>query len=196
MNKEKVFGIIKFNILRNMQNKWFIILNVFLLVSCLIMTNIDNIKDLLESHDINLFNEEIVLEIVDKENLVGDKFEAKFDEEDKVEIKFIAEQEYTEDTIPDNLVVIEVASDPETIIAGKVISKEVPDYKLYDPVFDVFEEIRAELFAKKNDIELEELEIMNSEVNVETIMLAVDQENYEKKEMINSLVLSWWILFV
>ena len=184
MNKEKVFGIIKFNILRNMQNKWFIILNVFLLVSCLIMTNIDNIKYLLESHDINLFNEEIVLEVVDKENLVGDKFSAKFDEEDKVEIKFVEGQEYTEETIPDNLVVIEVTSDPETIIAGKVISKEVPDYKLYDPVFEVFDEIRAELFAEKHDIELEDLEIMNSEVNVETIMLAVNEENYEKKEMI------------
>ncbi len=184
MNKEKVFGIIKFNILRNMQNKWFIILNVFLLISCLIATNINNIKELLESYDINLFNEEIVLEIVDKENLVGDKFATKFNEDDKVEIKFIEGQEYTEETIPDNLVVIEVATDAETIIAGKVISKEVPDYKLYDPVFEVFEEIRAELFAEKNGIELEELEIMNSEVNIETIMLAVDQENYEKKEMI------------
>ena len=184
MNKEKVFGIIKFNILRNMQNKWFIILNVFLLISCLIGTNLNNIKEILESHDINLFNEEIVLEIVDKENLVGDKFASKFDEDDKVEIRFIEGQQYTEDTIPDNLVVIEVASDEETIIAGKVISKEVPDYKLYDPVFEVFDEIRAELFAEKHDIALEDLEIMNSEVNVETIMLAVDEENYEKKEMI------------
>lgn len=184
MNKEKVFGIIKFNILRNMQNKWFIILNVFLLISCLIGTNIDNIKSLLESHDINIFNEEIVIEIVDKENLVGDKFASKFDEDDKVEVRFIEGQEYTEDTIPDNLVVIEVARDEETIIAGKVISKEVPDYKLYDPVFEVFDEIRAELFAEKHDIELEDLEIMNSEVNVETIMLAVNEENYEKKEMI------------
>ena len=184
MNKEKVFGIIKFNILRNMQNKWFIILNVFLLISCLIGTNLNNIKEILESHDINLFNEEIVLEIVDKENLVGDKFASKFDEDDKVEIRFIEGQQYTEDTIPDNLVVIEVASDEETIIAGKVISKEVPDYKLYDPVFEVFDEIRAELFAEKHDIALEDLEIMNSEVNVETIMLAVDEENYENKEMI------------
>ena len=184
MNKEKVFGIIKFNILRNMQNKWFIILNVFLLISCLIGTNIDNIKSLLESHDINIFNEEIVIEIVDKENLVGDKFASKFDEDDKVEVRFIEGQEYTEDTIPDNLVVIEVARDEETIIAGKVISKEVPDYKLYDPVFEVFDEIRAELFAEKHDIVLEDLEIMNSEVNVETIMLAVNEENYEKKEMI------------
>lgn len=198
MNKNKVLGIIKFNILRNMQNKWFVILNVFLLISCLFVTNIENIKYLLESHDIDLFNEEIVLEIVDNENLVGDRFAEKFEEEDKVEIKFIESQDYTEDTIPDNVVVIEIAKDEEEIVTGKVISKEVPDYKLYDPVFEVFEDIRAELFAEMNNIEIEELEIMNTEIDLEVIMLAVDEENYETKELIKicSVFLIYFICII
>ena len=55
MNKQKIKEIVKFYIQKNIQNKWFILVNILILLSVLIATNGNNIKSYLESKNINLF---------------------------------------------------------------------------------------------------------------------------------------------
>ena len=49
MNNKKIREIIKFNIQKNIQNKWFIIFNIITLVVMIFSMNTENIKDFLES---------------------------------------------------------------------------------------------------------------------------------------------------
>ena len=51
MNKQKIKGIVKFSIKQNIQNKWFVIFNVLLLIILLIMSNASNIRKFLEDNN-------------------------------------------------------------------------------------------------------------------------------------------------
>ena len=169
MNKEKVLGIIKFYVSKNLQNKWFTIFQIFLFVICLIATNKNNIIDLLESHDINLFDEEVVLEIWDKDNISAKKFETAFVDDENVEVKYINSNEYTEETLSDEVIVVEIEKSDEDIVTGKIVSKEAIAYAMYDSIAEVVTDIRADLFANDNNIDLKELEIMNAPVVLDEI---------------------------
>lgn len=194
MNKEKVWGIIKFYVSKNLQNKWFVIFNVFIFMTCLLTTNIGNILDLLESHDINLFDEEVVLEIWDKDNVSAKKFETAFVDDDNVEIRYINSNDYTEETLSDEVIVVEIEKDEEKIVTGKIVSKETIAFEMYNSITDVFEDIRADLFASNNDIELKELEIMNTEIVLEEVTLSVNTDNLDEKMFINFI--SSFIMYI
>ena len=194
MNKEKVWGIIKFYVSKNLQNKWFIIFNVFIFVACLITTNIENILDLLESYDINLFDEEVILEIWDKDNVSAKKFETAFVDDENVEIRYITSNDYTEETLGDEVIVVEIEKSEKDIVTGRIVSKETIAHELYDSIADVFENIRADLFASNNNIELEELEIMNTEVVLEEVTLSVNTDNLDEKMLINFI--SSFIMYI
>lgn len=187
MNSKKVKGIIKFSITKGIQNKWFIILNIFILLATLVTTNINSIDEFLKNHNINLFDEEFQIEVVDNENIGFKQIEKEFEDIPNVEIKKVEENTYTKDTITDTVIVIEIGKDEETIIKGSIISKESLNAEIYEKIYTSIEEIRAEEFSKKYNISLDELKIMNEEINIERIMLAVDADNYETKEMIKYL---------
>ena len=67
MNSRKVKEIVKFSIHKNLQSKWFIILNVLILISTIIMTNMKNIDTLLKNNNINLEN-----------NIINERAQKKF----------------------------------------------------------------------------------------------------------------------
>lgn len=194
MNKEKVLGIIKFYVSKNLQNKWFTIFQIFLFVICLIATNKNNIIDLLESHDINLFDEEVVLEIWDKDNISAKKFETAFVDDENVEVKYINSNEYTEETLSDEVIVVEIEKSDEDIVTGKIVSKEAIAYAMYDSIAEVVTDIRADLFANDNNIDLKELEIMNAPVVLDEITLSVNTDNLDEKMFINFI--SSFIMYI
>ena len=187
MNKQKIKRMIKFNVNKSIQNKWFTILNVVLMLIMIVTLNITNITDFLENNNINLFNTETKIEVVDNENLGFEKIKEGFSEDEVVDVEKIEENNYTADTIADETIVLELEKDEENIINIKMISKESIDTYLYDEIYEILSEIRVELFAEQNEIELEELEIMNEELNIDRIMLGVNNENAEKKQIINMI---------
>lgn len=187
MNKRKVKEIVKFSISKNLQNKWFVILNIFMLLAMIITTNLENIQNLLESQNIELFHDDIVVEIIDKENIATGKFEKAFEENEKVEVKQVEKNEYTKETIEDTTIVVELLTDSETVVKSKITSKEGVDGVVYDLILQTITEIRSEIFAKENNIPLEKLEVMDEELNIERIMLGVDAENYDTKEIIKTV---------
>lgn len=194
MNKEKVLGIIKFYVSKNLQNKWFIIFQIFLFAICLITTNKGSILALLESHDINLFDEEVVLEILDKDNISAKKFETAFVGNENVEVKYITSNEYTEETLGDDVIVVEIEKSDKDIVSGKIISKETIAYAMYNSIAEVVSDIRADLFAHDNNIDLKELEIMNAPVVLDEITLSVNTDNIDEKMMINFI--SSFIMYI
>ena len=185
MNNQKIKKIIRFNVNKNIQNKWFTILNIALLLIAILGTNLNNIKTFFENRNIILFEKETIIEVVDNENIGFNKIKEKFSEEENVKVKKIEKNEYNAETIGDETVVVELKIDKANIINIAIISKESIDEFLYDEIYDVLSKVRAELFAIQNEIEFEKLDVMNKELSIERIMLAVDNENAEKKQIIN-----------
>lgn len=184
MNKQKIKGIVRCSIKQNIQNKWFVVFNILLLILLVIMANANNIRKFLEDNNIKLFNDEITIEYVDTDNLIGDIVEKTFEEYEKVTISKIDKNEYTKENIKDNLVVLEIFKDDSQIIKAKITSKEGIDGGVYEKLISILEEIRIDQFSKTNNIERDKLELLNSEVSVERVMLGVDAENSDTKQAI------------
>ena len=187
MNNQKVKEIVKFSLQKNIQNKWFVLLNVIVLITTIAMTNVENIKSFMRNNNINVFDKETTIEIIDDENIAKDKLIKKF--EGSENIKFVEKTgtEYNKDNILDDYIVIEINKSDDYIITAKVISKEGIDSSLYDELINVLKEARSEEFANELNIEKTKLDILNEEPNIERIMLSVDTENSETKEIIKTV---------
>lgn len=183
MNKQKIKEIIKFSLRKNIQNKWFVILNCLLFLIVVITLNADNIGDFLEEQNINLFDDEIKVEYIDNEELIGSAVEDALAEYENVEVEKVTENTYTAENIENNIVV-EINSSEKNILEAKIISKEGIDGDIYNKIVNALNEVRTEIFSANNNLEKEEIDNLQNGVPVERLMLGVDSENSEKKEMI------------
>lgn len=198
MNKKKIAEIVKFNVEKSIQNKWFVIFNIIMCVIVIISVNLKNIDKILEENDINLFEEEFKLEIIDSDNLAKGKFEEKYKDSNGVEISYIEQNSYTKENIPDDLIVVEFKQDDKDIVKTKIISKEATDSGLYENIKNITKEIRSEIFANKLGITNSDLEKLNENPVIEEIMLGVDAENSTTKEVIKevSVIIVYMVLIL
>ncbi len=187
MNKRKIKEMVKFSLQKNIQNKWFILLNIIILITTIAITNINNIKEFMKNNNINVFDTEITVEVIDEKNLAKDKIIKAFENKENIKIVEPTGIEYTKDNILDDYVIVEITESEEYIISAKIISKEGLDASLYDPIIETLKEARSEQFAMKLSIERDELEILNEEPNIERVMLGVDAENSDTKQMIKTI---------
>lgn len=187
MNKQKIKGIVKFSIKQNIQNKWFVIFNILLLILLLIMANANNIRKFLDDNNIKLFDDEMTIEYIDSNNLLGDSLEKTFEDYEKITIEKIDKNEYTKENIEDNLIILEVFKDDSEIIKAKITSKEGMDGTLFDEIMNNLEEARLKEFSKNTNVDVEKLELLNSEITVERVMLGVNAENSDTKQVIQSI---------
>lgn len=198
MNKKKIAEIVKFNVEKSIQNKWFVIFNIILCLVTIFAVNIDNIDKILEQNNINLFDEEFSLEIIDKSNLVNGKFEEIYKDSKGVKISYIENNEYNKENIPDDLIVVEFNLDEKDFVKTTITSKEAVDTNLYDNIKVVTKKIRSEVFSNRLGISVEDLELLNQEPNIEERMLGVDAENSTAKEIIKefSVVIVYMVLIL
>lgn len=200
MNFKKIREIIKFDVQKSIQNKWFVILNILMFVAILFATNWNNISNYLNEHNVDFMTEEeITIQILDNENLVYDKFNEKYGESSNFNIERVDTNTYSKENIPaDNVILLEVKSSPEDIITAKIVSKEGIDNDIYNLIYDELSEVRANLFATNNGISIDELNILNEEVQIERELLGVDAENSETKEIIKtiSIVVVYMVLII
>lgn len=200
MNYKKIREIIKFDVQKSIQNKWFVVLNIIIFISILFATNWGNISNYLKEHNINILQQEkVTIQILDKENIAFDDFNQKYGENENYKIEKVEENPYSKENIPDdNTVLLEVYSNAEEIITAKIISKEGIGTELSNIIYDELSEIRANLFASKHNISVDELNILNEQVSVETELLGVDAENSGTKEIIKtiSIVVVYMVLII
>jgi ABC-2 type transport system permease protein len=184
MNSKKIKEIVKFYIQKNIQNKWFILVNVVILISMLICTNASNIRTFLESKNIDIFNEEFNIEILDNENLATNRIIQEFEEQKNIKIKVVTTNNYTKENIPDDFALIEIFSDDTDLISAKITSKEGIDSTIYDKIENAIKDVRADLFAEKIGITREEVDLLDEDINIDRVLLGVSADNYELKEQI------------
>lgn len=200
MNLKKVKEIIKFDVQKSIQNKWFVILNILMFIAILFATNWENISNYLEEHNINILQEdEITIQILDRENLFFDSFNEEYGENEAYNIERVNENPYSKENIPaDNVILLEVNSSEENYITAKIVSKEGISNSIYNIIYDKLSEVRANLFATRHNISIDELNVLNEQIPVERELLGVDAENSDTKEIIKtlSIVVVYMVLII
>ena len=198
MNTKKIKEIIKFDVEKSTQNKWFIIFNVVVFLVILIMTNMTHIVNFLDAHDMNFMEmEDLTIQVVDSENILYGKLEEKTSEIKAIKLEKIEENTYSKENIPaDDIILIEAVRDEEELIKIKLVSKEGIGEDIYNIIYDSVVEVRNELFATKHNVTVEELGKLSSEPEIERVFLGIDAENSEIKELIKmiSIVIVYMVL--
>lgn len=189
MNTKKIKEIIKFDVGKSIQNKWFVILNIVILISILFSTNWTHIENFLDAHDMNFTDmEDVTIEVLDTENLLYGELEKQVKDIDAIKLKQVTENKYSKKNIPeDEIVLVEAVKDETELIKIKIISKEEISVEVYDLIYESVKESRNTLFATKYNITVEQLEVLSTEPAIERVYLGVDAENSELKEIIKTV---------
>ena len=189
MNTRKIKEIIKFDVGKSIQNKWFVILNIVILLSILISTNWTHIENFLDAHDMNFTEmEDVKIQVLDEENLLFGELEKQVKDIEAISIEKVTENKYSKKNIPgDEIVLVEVKKDEAELIKIKIVSKEGITSEVYDLIYESVKESRNILFASKHNITEEELNVLSSEPAIERVYLGVDAENSELKEIIKTV---------
>ena len=149
MNIRKIKEIIKFDVEKDIQNKWFVILNILTFIGILIATNWSNISKYMEDHNINLGSKEkFTVQVVDNDNLVFADIEKLFEKEENIVVEKVNENPYSKENVPEKeLLLVEVKLDSEKIISVEMVSKESVDGSIYDKIYNLLVETRSKVFA-------------------------------------------------
>ena len=189
MNIKKIKEIVKFDVEKSIQNKWFMILNIVIFISILITTNLSNIESFLDEHNMNFMEmEDVTIQVLDNENILYDKLEVQTAEVKAIKLEKVSKNDYSKENIPDDdIILVEAIKDETELIKIKLISKEGIGTEVYDLIYEAIKEARNELFASKYSITVDELDTLSTEPVIERIFLGVDAENSETKEIIKSI---------
>ncbi|MBO5143256.1 MAG: CPBP family intramembrane metalloprotease [Clostridia bacterium] len=192
MNKSKVKEIIKFSLYKNIQNKWFIIFNLITLISIIVMLNWSSVSKIF-SDDSN--NESFKIAVLDDANIVYENFKNLNIDQVTFEVEKISENNYTEENIPEDFAIVEILPDEKEGFKTSIISKEGIDSNIYNEITDNLYSIRNDMLSQKYGIKHDDLKILQSELSINRIMLGVDAEDSNTKELIK-LFSSFFTYFV
>lgn len=175
MKNSKVSNIIKHNIKKNIQNKWFIALNILIFIVCIVALNVSEISNFISENA-----DDTIIEIVDTKNLMYENLIDKFSTMEKLEIKKVDKLVYDEDNFESNRILIETNYSAENILEVKIISSEIIDNELYNPIEESTTKVRNDIYAKNNNISETEMKEIIKGADIETIIIENNDSYYEK----------------
>jgi len=187
MKNSKVANIIKYNIKKNMKNKWFIALNILIFIVCIIALNFSDI-----SNFINKNTDNTIIEVVDTKNLMYYNLLSKFSSMDKLEIKKVDKLIYDENNFESNKILIETNYETENVLEVKIISSEIINGDYYYPIEEATKEVRNDIYVKQNNISEQAKNEILKDANIETIIIEQNDEMMEKFPMFMGI---WTITF-
>ncbi|MBE5820919.1 MAG: hypothetical protein E7310_09015 [Clostridiales bacterium] len=182
MKNRKLIELIKYEVEKSVKTKWFIILNIVLLLGCIILNNMSEITKFTD-----MFSDEIYIDIVDNENLMYDDLVSAFSDEeykDRVIVKRIEEFKYDEETYESNAATIEVLASEENGLNVKITTLEELNEDYYKVIEDVVIKNRNELLVNKIGVDEEKMEFLMSEPVIEEVIAGIDTEDLETKSTI------------
>ena len=182
MKNRKLIELIKYEVEKSVKTKWFIILNIVLLLGCIILNNMSEITKFTD-----MFSDEIYIDIVDNENLIYDDLVSAFSDEeykDRVIVKRIEEFKYDEETYESNAATIEVLASEENGLNVKITTLEELNEDYYKVIEDVVIKNRNELLVNKIGVDEEKMEFLMSEPVIEEVIAGIDTEDLETKSTI------------
>ena len=187
MKKNKILKIVRYNLEKNLRNKWFIGLNILLFVVSIVALNFGTVKNILKQSDILPAGEKIKFEIVDKTDNFYDYLLENISNEENVEVIKANNPQYDENMEKDR-VIIEVSPSETDVVNAKVISKDGIDQKYYSIIEDSLEKTKEVLIKEKYELTNEEISLIKDSVKVERIMVGVDNTNSDIKQIAQTVV--------
>lgn len=193
--KNKIVSIIKYNVERNIRSKWFVILNILLLLITLIGVNFSTVRDIFKKDNIK-FKEDTEIILCDEDNLIYDDLNSTLKDIDGIKLtKETGNKEYTKENVEKNQIIVMVNKEGNSDIKAKVVSQEGVSSTYIDLIQNSLNNAKKTLYAKENNISIESLNEAFENVNIERQMLSIDNTDTDKKYTMQT-IFNYLIFFI
>ena len=187
---------------KKLTSKWFIVVNVLLLIAISVIANIDNIIKAFGGD----FLEPTKIYVVDNTNETYEVFEKTFDETNKIVLKqndiklekSDRQTKYLSKKMEEDKsknIIIEINKDEKNMMDANIITYDTVDSFLYQNIVNALNTSKATLALSKSNIDTEELESIYKTIDVERTYLSDDaKENSDMMETISNILIPMLIV--
>ncbi len=195
MKNNKIISIIKNDVEKSIKNKWFVILNVLLLLVTVGGLNINNIKTLLKDNNVNV-DKQISVYIEDNNDIAYDALSENLEKYENITVeKKESVSEYENENIDPNTVLVKVYPDDKNYLKAVILSKEGITGEYIDVITSTITSIKDTMFAKNKNLTEEEIEQIKSDVSYERVMLGKNVEDNENHSFL-TMISTYFIFFI
>ncbi len=194
MKNKKIGAIIKNDIERSIKNKWFVILNLILMIFIVVGFNFNNIKTILKQNNVTIDNS-ITIYIEDPDNVISEQNIKMLNlDENLTAEKKDSVEEYENSAIDENIVLLKVKKDKNEYINATILSKEGISGVYIDKITDMLNIIKDNIIANEQNIDIEQIEKIKAPVNVNRVMLG-DNVKEESVDVSFLQLMSTYLIF-
>ena len=196
MKNSKIVAIIKNDIERSIKNKWFVILNLLLLIVTVIFLNFNSIKSLFEKEeDVTLVDNSTTIYIVDSENIAYDKIVKSFENDINVDVEKAENiEQYNNDNLDTNIILVDVHSDNVEYINASIIYKDGTNDEYVTKIESTINSIKDTMISENKNLTLQEIEQIKQDVSIDINVIENTQNTANENGMY--FISNYLILFI
>lgn len=188
----KFMYLTKSSLKKKIGTKWFLVINIILLVVIGIVININSLVEAFGGD----FNDDVNLKVVD--NLgVYDYFKDtlnSLDEDDLIKISLDSDKEKLVENIEDKDVIVVIDKDDKEYLKAEIISKDAIDGTIYQNIINSLNTSKSIIGLIEEDIDMETLTNITSKASVERTILSDTKSTGENMDLILTSVFPTLIL--
>lgn len=195
MKNRKIGAIIKNEFERSIKNKWFVILNLLLLIVTIVGINFNNFKTLLKKNNVSL-DSQIQMYIQDDDNLAYEKIYEEFKEDENFTIEKVENvSEYENADMSENVVLLKVQKDDRTYIKTDFITKETVLASYIERVEKVLNSVKNTMVSENKNLTQQEIEAIKEDAVIDRIILSEKVDTSENTSILQ-MVSNYLIFFI
>ncbi len=195
MKNRKIGAIIKNEFERSIKNKWFVILNLLLLIVTIVGINFNNFKTLLKKNNVSL-DSQIQMYIQDDDNLAYEKIYEEFKEDENFTIEKVENvSEYENADISENVILLKVQKDDRAYIKTDFITKETVLASYIERVEKVLNSVKNTMVSENKNLTEQEIEVIKEDAVIDRIILSEKVDTSENTSILQ-MVSNYLIFFI
>lgn len=193
MKNRKIGAIIKNEVERSIKNKWFVILNLLLLIVTVIGLNFNNIKALFNKNNVST-SDTMQLYIEDKDNLAYNKIIEAFKDNSEINIeKRESIDELKNDDLSENIILLKIEKDNVNYIKSSLITKETIQASYIEKIESVLNSVKDTMISENKNLTKDEIKLIKDEAIMDRVILSDKIDTSETTSLLQ--IFSTYMIF-
>lgn len=172
MKNSKVEAIVKNELEKSIKNKWFVILNLLLLIVTIVGLNFGNIKALLKRNNVDL-SSKMEIYVEDIENVAYTELAKEFLEQENVTIQKVDSiEKYKNESLSKDAILLKVEKSKTEYVKASIITKETVLSSYLEKIEKILTSVKDKMLFENKNLTKEEIEIIKSGASIDRVILS------------------------
>lgn len=195
MKNSKVGAIVKNELEKSIKNKWFVILNLLLMIVTIVGLNFGNIKALLKRNNVDL-SSKMEIYVEDTENLAYTELAKEFLGQENVTIQKVDSiEKYKNESLSKDAILLKVEKSKTEYIKASIITQETVLSSYLEKIEKILTSIKDKMLTENKNLTKDEIDMIKSNVSIDRVILSESIDTSESTSL-GQLFTTYIIFFV